>query len=228
MSLDFSAILTDRYVDGMLWGALTTMELFVLAWIFAFLLAMLLVAAGSVAFAPLRWLVTAFIEYHRNVPILVQILVWYFAVPEALPGPITAWINARNSEFILALIALSLYSGVYMSEDMRSGMRSLPKQQVEAARALGLNFWQAMRDVLLPQAIRASAPALLNQTLVLFKSTSLAMAVGVAEMTYAVRVVENETYRTFEAFTIATVFYVVLSLVIMAVGVQAERRMIRS
>jgi polar amino acid transport system permease protein len=122
------------------------------------------------------------------------------------------------------LIALSLNSAAYRSEDLRSGMRSVAETQMEAARALGLSYLQSMRDVLLPQAIRISVPPLVNQSLSLFKSTSLAMAIGVAEMTYASRQIENETYRTFETFILASAFYLLMSWSIMALGAWYNER----
>lgn len=224
MTFDFGAILTPQYTQWMMWEALTSLALFALAWILAFLTASLLVAIGSAPFRPAQALVASFVEYHRNIPMLVQIFVWYFAMPQLLPDTWTRWINAHNSEFIFAVIALFLNAAAYMSEDMRSGLRSLPREQMEAGRALGLSYVQTMRDVLLPQAIRAALPPLINQSLALFKATSLAMAVGVAEMTYASRQVENETYRTFETFAIASAFYVTVSFAIMGLGAWADRR----
>jgi polar amino acid transport system permease protein len=97
-------------------------------------------------------------------------------------------------------------------------VRSIARGQVEAARALGLRYSQTMLHIVLPQAIRVAIPALINQALILFKTTSLAMAIGVAEMTYASRQIENETYRTFETFTIATAFYMLVSFAIMFTG----------
>lgn len=224
MQLDFGAILTPQYMQWMMWGAATSLALFALSWILAFVTGALLVAVGSAPFRPAQWGVAAFVEYHRNIPLLVQIFVWYFAMPQLLPDAWTSWINARNSEFIFALIALFLNSAAYMSEDMRSGLRSLPREQMEAGRALGLSYVQTMKDILLPQAVRAALPPLINQSLALFKATSLAMAIGVAEMTYASRQVENETYRTFETFAIASAFYFTLSFAIMALGAWADRR----
>jgi polar amino acid transport system permease protein len=94
------------------------------------------------------------------------------------------WINnIGNNEFIFATIALSLNAAAYMSEDLRSGIRALPPTQLEAARALGLSYVSAMRKVILPQALRVAVPPLTNQSLGLFKATSLAMAIGFAEMT---------------------------------------------
>jgi polar amino acid transport system permease protein len=95
-------------------------------------------AAGGpahLALPPLEWLIAGYVNYHRNVPGLVQIFVWYFGIPELLPAWITDFINNHNGEFIFALIALSLNSAAYMSEDLRSGMRSVAATQMEAARA---------------------------------------------------------------------------------------------
>ncbi|KMO14483.1 amino acid ABC transporter permease [Methylobacterium indicum] len=228
MHLDFGAVLTPQYAHWILWGAATSAALFLSSWVLAFASAAVLVAIGSAPFRGARWAVAGFVAYHRNIPMLVQIFVWYFAVPQLLPEPLTRWVNSHNSEFIFAMIALFLNAAAYMSEDMRSGLRALPPAQMEAGRALGLSYLQTMRDVLLPQAVRAALPALVNQSLSLFKATSLAMAVGVAEMTYTSRQVENETYRTFETFAIASLFYVTLSFAIMALGAWADRRNLRA
>jgi polar amino acid transport system permease protein len=224
LNLDFGVVLHGQYLKWLIGGAVNTVTLFVLAWIAAFALAIVLVALRSLAVRPLEWAIAAYVNYHRNVPGLVQIFVWYFGVPELLPDSITQFINDHNGEFIFALIALSLNSAAYMSEDLRSGLRSVAREQAEAARALGLNYAQTMRDVLLPQAIRISVPPLINQSLSLFKSTSLAMAIGVAEMTYASRQIENETYRTFETFALASAFYLLLSFGIMALGAYYNSR----
>lgn len=228
MHLDFSAVLQGQYLDWLIKGALTTLWLFATAWVCAFVLAIILVALRMLQLRPLEWLISAFVNYHRNVPGLVQIFVWYFGIPELLPALITDFINNHNGEFIFALVAISLNSAAYMSEDLRSGMRSVAGTQLEAARALGLNYVQSMRDVLLPQAIRISVPPLVNQSLSLFKSTSLAMAIGVAEMTYSSRQIENETYRTFETFALASIFYLLMSWTIMAAGAYYNNRNLKS
>ena len=157
-------------------------------------------------------------------PGLVQIFVWYFGVPQLLPKLAQRWINRHDGEFLLSCIALTLYAAAYMSEDLRSGLRSLPRGQAEAARSLGMNYRQSLLYILLPQALRASLPPLVNQTLALFKATSLAMAVGVTELMHATRQIENETYRTFEAFLIASAGYLAIAWLIMGTGAWASRR----
>ncbi len=222
--LNFAAVLHGQYLQWLLKGAATTLALFVMALVLAFILAVVLVAIRSLGPRVLEWVVAAYVNYHRNVPTLVQLFVWYFGVPQLLPTSASNWVNNHNGEFIYALIALALNSAAYISEDLRSGLRSIAHEQMEAARALGLTYAQSMRDVLLPQAIRVAVPSLINQSLTLFKTTSLAMAIGVAEMTYASRQIENETYRTFETFAIASVFYLCVSFLIMLIGYWYNRR----
>lgn len=186
--------------------------------------ALLLACVRALPFAPARLLVATIIEYHRNVPVLVQILIWYFAIPQVLPDDLRIWINRQNSEFLFSMIALALNTGAFMSEDLRSGIRSIPLAQFEAARSIGLSFIKALRYVILPQAVRVAIPALINQTLFLFKNTSLAMAVAVGELTYRIHEIENATYRTFEIFMLGTLAYLVFSFSLMALGAWFSRR----
>ena len=202
-----------------------TLELFAASWIVGFLLALVLVTARASKVRVLEAAATVFVAYHRNVPGLVQIFIWYFGVPQFLPMPWQIWINSHGSEFLLAWIALFLNVAAYMSEDMRSGIRSLPPTQLEAARALGMKYVSAMRLVILPQALRIALPPLVNQSLGLFKSTSLAMAIGLAEITYIANQVENESFMTFEAFAIASIFYWTFSFLIMGFGSLCSSRL---
>ncbi|WP_299540916.1 amino acid ABC transporter permease [uncultured Herbaspirillum sp.] len=206
-------------------GLLVTVKLFVTSWILAMLLASLLTAVRSTSSRLGQALMALFVEYHRNVPGLVQIFVWYFGMPQLLPREVQRWINHHDGEFFFSCIALTLYAAAYMSEDLRSGLRSLPRGQVEAARSLGMSYRQTLQHILLPQALRAALPPLVNQTLALFKATSLAMTVGVADVMHATRQIENETYRTFEAFLMVSVVYVLLSWLIMGAGAYASRRL---
>jgi len=225
MDIDFTFLREGPYLGWLLMGAMRTLALFAAAWVMGFLLALLIVAVRASPVPLLQRLCMAFVGYHRNVPGLVQIFFWYFGISQLLPQSWQDAINASHSEFVFALIALSLNTAAYMSEDIRSGIRSLPPTQFEAARALGLSYLRAMYRVVLPQAVRISVPPLVNQSLSLFKSTSLAMAIGVAEMTYVSRQIENETFRSMEAFAIASVFYLLMSFLIMGVGGWSQHRL---
>lgn len=223
--LDFSFLHDGPYVQWLLMGGVRTIVLFLSSWVCGFILALGIVALRASNIKVLEKLCEAFVGYHRNVPGLVQIFFWYFGISQILPNSWQAVINASNGELIFALIALSLNTAAYMSEDLRSGIRSLPPTQLEAARALGLTYVQAVRRVILPQAVRVSVPPLVNQSLSLFKSTSLAMVIGVAEATYVTKQIENETFHTFEAFAIASAFYLCVSFLIMALGSYAHQRL---
>lgn len=175
-----------------------------------------------------RWsapLIAGFVEYHRNVPSIVQLLIWYFALPQLLPDAWRTWTDENLDGFAFAVVALGLNAAAYISEDLRSGFRTLPKGQFEATRALALSPFQALRLVLLPQAVRACFPALVSQTLSLFKATTLAMAIGVGELMYVARRIDGETYATFAAFLVPTLAYLCCTLAIMFGGERLQRRL---
>ncbi len=199
-------------------GMAVTLQLFLVSWVMAFTIAVTLVVVRATNLAPCRWLVDAYVEYHRNVPLLVQVLFWYFGMPELLPEDFRLWLYQHNAEMSLAAIALALGSAAYIAEDIRSGLRAIPGTQFEAARALGASYLQCMRFVIVPQAVRISIPPLVGRALLLFKNTSVAMAIGVMELTYQAREIENETYRTFATFGAATLMYLLGSFLIMLIG----------
>ena len=224
LKLDFSVLLRDEYPQWIFKGVVTMIELTALAWLLAVVVSIVL---ATVRMSHNRWAqsaVAAYVEYHQNVPMLVQIFFWYFGIPALLPANFQAWVNAHNSEFLFAFIAVGLCMGAYMSEALRGGIRSIPKSQLEASRALGLSYLQASRLVVLPQAIRIALPTLVNHTVLLFKNTSLAMTVGVAELTYVTREIESQSFRAVEVYLLATVVYLGISLLIMAAGASLESR----
>ncbi|KRC70403.1 putative glutamine ABC transporter permease protein GlnP [compost metagenome] len=221
---DFSAIFQGEYPAWLLRGFITTLALAGIAWILAFFVGSLLAVIRLTGSPVANGLIATYVAFHRNVPMLVHILFWYFGVPALLPQAVTDWLNGHGSEFILSCIAIALVMSAYICEDLRSAVRGIPPGQVEAARALGLSFLKTMRKVILPQAFRIAIPPLLNQTLLLLKNTSLAMAIGVTELTAAGREIENNTFRTFEAYAVVTVIYLVLSFLIMGGGAILQRR----
>jgi polar amino acid transport system permease protein len=221
---DLGPILTGEYAALMLQGAELTLKLMLFAWLLAMGLAFLLVVVRLTGNKFAERLVAGYVAYHRNVPTLVQLMLWYFGVPTLLPESMQLWLANYSTEFIFAVIALGLCQAAYFCEDLRAGLRAIPDGQTEAARALGLGYVRSMRYVILPQGIRNSLPSLINHTVLLFKNTSLAMAIGVVELTYATREVENYTFRTFESYLVATVGYLVFSLLLMGIGALIARR----
>lgn len=218
-------VLEGRYLDWFALGLGTTLVLTAAAWCLALTVGILLTLIRMLPARPCAWFVGAYVEYHRNVPLLVQIFLWYFGVPSLLPRPARQWLNAHDGQFLLATTALGLAAAAYVAEDIRSGIRSIPKGQYQAALSLGFGYLGAMRNVVLPQALRHAIPPLINQTLLLFKNTSLAMAIGVGELTYRARAVESDTFQTFDAFAVATVIYLIVSLGIMLLGAVCARRL---
>jgi polar amino acid transport system permease protein len=218
-SLDLTAILLNPEFSGMLLAGFgMTIVVAVGSWLLAtslgFLLLMIRLTPSRVA----RGVVAAYVSYHQNVPTLVQLMLWYFGIASLLPAIVQDWISAHNGEAIFAIIALGLCQAAYLSEDLRSGLRSVAAGQMEAAKALGHGYVSAMRFVVMPQAVRHALPPLVSHTVSLFKNSSLAMAIGVAELTHAVKEVENESFLTFEAYLIATIIYLSCSLLLMALG----------
>lgn len=222
--LDFSAVLTAQYMGWLLSGLKITLLLALFAWLLATVVGVTLAVLRATGLRPAVWFVSAFVEIHQNIPLLVQVLFWYFAVPSLLPGSIQAWLNQHNSEFILAMFAIGLCHAAYMSEALRSGLRAVPVTQYEAARSFGFSYLATMRHIIVPQAWRLSLPPMINNSLLLFKNTSIAMAVGVHELTYQTRQIESDTFRTFEVFMIATAMYLAISSLIMIFGDRLERR----
>ncbi|BES86994.1 ABC transporter permease [Pectobacterium araliae] len=223
MALDFTTFMTGRYADVIVEGAMITLKLAVGAWLLAMFIALILLVIRLTERRVAIWIVAAYVSYHRNVPTLIQLMMWYFAIPTLLPESLQMWINSFNAEFLFSMFALGLCQAAYFSEDIRSGLRAIPDGQNEASRALGMSFMRSMRSVILPQGIRNALPSLINHTVLLFKNTSLAMVIGVAELTYVTRDLENQTFRTFEAYLIGTLGYLIFSLLLMGAGALLSR-----
>lgn len=218
MHFDPISLLTSHYGHLILEGLATTIELATSSWLLAMFLGIILAVIRLTHHKALGALVAAYVEYHRNVPTMVQLIVWYFGIPALFSRDIQIWMGHHHPEFLTATIALGLCQAAYFSEDIRSGLRAISAGQTEAARSLGMTYLQSMRHVILPQATRNAAPALINDSVLLFKNTSLAMVIGLTELTYAVRGVASQTFRTFDSYFIATLFYLMGSLALMALA----------
>ena len=221
--LKYDLVLTGYYSELLISGVEVTLILFATCWISAFAIALLLAGIRTLPGRIPNALVSVFVEYQRNIPALVHMLVWYFGVSAVLPPAVNAVVNRGNIEFLYGAIALSLYYGAFMSEDIRSGLRAIPRGQYDGARAIGLSTFNVLRLVILPQAVRFALPPMTNQSLNLFKNTSVAAAIGVAELMYRTREVTTDTFRVFEAFSLATVFYFVGNWTIVGTGYLLSR-----
>lgn len=211
---DWAVVLSGTYYDWLVSGVKVTIQLSVVSIALAFLLGLTIAVMRMSKLRPVRWFAHGYLEFFRNTPLLVQIFFWYFGSYKILPTAVNDWLVSTNFEFASAVIALTIYTSAFIAEDIRSGVLSIPKEQMEAARSSGFSFLRSMRYIILPQAVRITIPPLINQFLNVVKNSSLAMTIGVAELTYQARQVESYTFKGFEAFTAATVVYLAMSIII--------------
>ena len=223
-TFNWSALWTGESGRWLLSGLIVTLELSALAWLLALVLGIVSGAFRTVQFRPLRALATFYVEFFRNVPLLVWMFFWYFAVPPLLPEPIREWMFDHGLEFWAGVLALGVYSGARFSEVLRSGIQSIPKTQMEAAAASGLTTFQAYRYVILPVALRLIIPPGTNESLNMLKNSSVALTISVAELTFQTRQIETYTAKAIEALTAGTVIYLVLCLGLASIMSWIERR----
>jgi polar amino acid transport system permease protein len=222
---DLMAILLNaEFAKMLVHGVQLTLVIAFCSWLLAMSLAVILLVVRLTPSRTAERVVAGYISYHQNVPTLVQLMLWYFGISSLMPDAVQGWLGEHSGEAVFAVIGLGLCQAAYFSEDLRSGLRSIAPGQAESARALGHSYIGAMRHVLMPQAVRNALPALVNHSVSLFKNSSLAMAIGVAELTHAVKEVENLSFRAFESYLLATVMYLALSLLIMVAGAWLGRR----
>jgi len=221
---DWSVLWTGQSGSWLLQGLITTIDISVLGWLLAVTLGIVSGALRTVPLPPLRWLATFYVEFFRNVPLLVWMFFWYFAVPPLLPQAMRDWLFDHGAEFWAGVCALGVYHGARFSEVIRSGIQSIPKTQFEAAVATGLTVVQAYRLIILPIALRLIIPPATNESLNLLKNSSVALTIGVAELTFQTRQIETYTAKAFEALTAGTLVYLILCLTIATIMARVERR----
>lgn len=233
----FPELLAPRYLGWLADGLGMTLWISFLAILLSTLLGLVLAAARTGAGAALGRGAAAYIALFRNTPLLVQLFFWYFGLPGLLPGGALEWLNTPRAwalgpvvvpwpayEFLAALLGLSLYSAAFVAEEIRAGMQGVPTGQRQAAAALGLSPYQTLRYVVLPQAVAIALPPLLGQYMNIVKNSSLTMAIGLVELSYASRQVESSTFKTFQSFGAATLLYILAVAAIAALGQGLRQR----
>ncbi len=220
----WSVLWTGQYGRWLLQGIGTTLEISALAWVLAAVLGSVFGALRTAPPVVLRAMAGAYVEFFRNVPLLVWMFFWYFGAPQLLPATLQDWLNRHGGEFIAAVLALGVYHGARLAEVVRAGIDSVPPTQLEAALSTGLTVGQAYRLILVPIAVRLIIPPLTNESVNLLKNSSLALTISVAEVTFMTRQIESYTAKGFEAITAGTLIYLALSLLVTMVMGQVERR----
>jgi polar amino acid transport system permease protein len=223
-SFDLSIVLSGEFGEWLWRGFLLSIQLTLITLVLAFPLSAAVALLRLTDYKAFRGIGFAFVEGIRNVPLLVHLLFWYFGAPQLLPESARDWLYEHNAEAVCAVVALTLYTAAFMAEDVRSGIRSIPAAQLEAARAIGFSYLSSMRLVVLPQAIRVTVPPLISQSLSLWKNTSIATVIGAAELMYQAQRVETASFRGIETFVVTTLAYLAVSCVITAIGAVYQRR----
>ena len=221
---NWSVLWSGQSGSWLLQGVLTTLGISILAWLLAVALGILSGAMRTVPWKPLRALAAFYVEFFRNVPLLVWMFFWYFGVPPLLPRGAQDWLFSHRAEFWAGMFALGVYHGARMSEVIRAGILSIPRTQFEAAVAMGLTTFQAYRLVIVPIALRLIVPPATSESLNLLKNSSVALTISVAELTFQTRQIETYTAKAIEAFTAGTLIYLVLCVTIASIMARVERR----
>ncbi|VVE78403.1 amino acid ABC transporter permease [Pandoraea sputorum] len=229
--------LAPKYLDWLFTGFGVTVALAVAASATATLLGFGLAVARNSRSALFARPATAYVALMRNTPLLVQLFFWYFGVAALLPASAVQWLSQAHVwhvvvfdvrwptlETLAGFIGLTLYTTAFIGEEIRAGLRGVPAGQTHAGAALGLSRFAIFRHVVLPQAVRIATPPLFGQYMNVVKNSSLTMAIGLAELSYASRQVETETFKTFQAFGIATLLYVGAIALIEAVSMATTHR----
>jgi glutamate/aspartate transport system permease protein len=209
MSLDWSILWREPYGERVAEAVLTTLQLSLVSWVFALIIG---VAVGIMREAParaVRLAATGFVEVFRNVPLLVQLFFIYFVLPRLLPLPLRQVLFQFGWEFVSAVLTLSLYTAAKIAEHVRSGLNSVGVGVRLAAMSMGLTWIAAQRHVVGPLVLRTIVPGLTSEFVTVFKSSSLAMTIGVVETSYLTQQLGLQTFHWIEASTVGTLVYLV-------------------
>ncbi len=216
---------TGNYLSTLLSGLKFTLATALTAWIFALLLG---VFVGTIRTTPIKWAVRlgdAYVELFRNIPLLIQMFLWFFVLPELLPTSIGDWLKQLpNSSFWTAVVALSFFTSARVAEQIKAGINSLSVGQRNAAKALGLTQPQTYRYVLLPMAFRIVLPPLTSEFMNIIKNSAVALTIGLMELTGRARSMQEFSFQVFEAFTAATLIYLAVNLVVVLLMRTIERK----
>lgn len=208
-------------------GLLWTLAISSLSWVLAVAIAAVVGIARTLDFVVLRFLAATYVNIFRNIPLLVQLFLWYFVVPELLP---TTWGTAIKrmdpllNQYVTVVVGLTLYTAAKASEHIRSGIESVSVGQKQAGRSLGLTTAQSYRYVILPQAMRIVIPPMTSDFLNVFKNSSVALTIGLLELAGATYQLSEFSAQPFEFFAAATLMYMMITYAVILLMRAVERR----
>jgi glutamate/aspartate transport system permease protein len=203
------------YLDMLLSGLALTIKTALLAWVIALIFGSVVGVLRTLPSKAASWIGFCYVEFFRNMPLLVQLFLWFFVLPELLPRSAGLWLKQMpNAPFWTAAIGVGLFMSARVAVQLAAGVASLPRGQMQAATALGLTTAQAYRYVLLPMAFRIILPPLTSEFLNTIKNTAVAITIGLIELTGQARSMQEFSFQVFEAFTAATVMYLLINIVV--------------
>jgi glutamate/aspartate transport system permease protein len=215
---------TGTYLDMLLSGLVLTIETAICAWVIALVFGAMVGVLRTLPSKTASWAGFAYVEFFRNMPLLVQLFLWFFVLPELLPQAWGLWLKQiPHAPFYTAAIGIGLFMSARVAEQTRAGINALPGGQKLAATALGLTTAQTYAYVLLPMAFRIILPPLTSEFLNTIKNTSVAITIGLIELTGEARSMQEFSFQVFEAFTAATVFYLAVNIVVVTAMRLLER-----
>ncbi|QTL04026.1 amino acid ABC transporter permease [Aquabacter sp. L1I39] len=224
-SWNWGVLVQDPYLQWLGWGLALTLAISLGALAIALSVGTAVGILRSSERAVLRAATGAYISLFRNIPLLLQMFLWFFVVPELLPEGAGRWLkrDLPYPEIVTAIIALGLFTSSRIAVQVSAGIDAVPRGQRMAAKAAGLSQLQAYRLVLLPQALRIIIPPLTSEILTIFKNSSVALTIGVYELTTQTQQIQSITYQGFEAFTAATILYLAIAMTVTVIMRAIER-----
>jgi glutamate/aspartate transport system permease protein len=217
---------TGTYLDMLLSGLVLTIETALVAWIIALVTGSIIGVFRSLPSKAANRIAFAYVEFFRNMPLLVQLFLWFFVLPELLPRSAGLWMKQMsNAPFYTAAIGIGLFMSARVAVQLAAGIGSLPRGQMQAATALGLTTSQSYRYVLLPMAFRIVVPPLTSESMNIVKNSSVAFAVSIAELTMFAMQAQEETSRGIEVYLAVTALYFISAFAINRLAKVLEVRM---
>jgi len=213
------------YLDTLWSGAAWTLATALSAWIIALALGLAVGTARTLPNRALASCANAYVELFRNIPLLVQMFLWYFVLPELLPAPAGRWLKAMpDAAFVTAVLSLAFFTSARVAVQVGAGIEALPRGLTLAGTAMGLTLAQTYRYILLPIACRVIMPPLTSEFLNIIKNSSVALTIGLVELTASARAIQEFSFQVFEAFSAATIIYVVINISIAWMMRRLEKR----
>lgn len=211
----------DTLWSGLEWTLATALS----AWIMALVLGAIIGTIRTMPSKTATWFANVYVELFRNIPLLVQMFLWYFVMPELMPAGIGDWLKQLpNASFITAVLCLGFFTSSRVAIQVSAGIHALSGGQKMAGTALGLTLPQTYRYILLPMAFRIIIPPLTSEFLNIIKNSAVALTIGLMELTARARSMQEFSFQVFEAFTAATIIYILVNVCVVYLMHFIEKR----